>query len=209
MRTLIYFLPTAAALVGCGTNSLGPSPAPAAGQPAAPTPPATSVLGANDRVENPAYTRWASALPGTTVVYDEVTDVAGVLTRGRRVSRLVSRTDLAAEVEVQDLNPDDGKPVPDQTQTLKQLRWMAKPTGPGADDPARPPHTYETNTETVTIKGKTYQTRWYKYKGHVEAGETDTQTWYADVPGGLVKSVHRIPAAKKTITTELVEVKTP
>ena len=70
--------------------------------------------------------------------------------------------------------------------------------------------TYADGTETITVRGKQYSTRWYKAKGRVEAGETDTQTWYCDdVPGGLVRSVHRIPAIKKTVTTELVEVRRP
>jgi hypothetical protein len=164
----------------------------------------------DERVENPAYTRWTIAAPGTVVVYDETTDAAGAVTRGRRTYRLAARTEDMAEVEAQDVNPADGKPIPDQAQTLKHLRWMAKPTGAAAGDPGRPAGTYETGTAAVAVNGKTYQAKWYKSKGRVEAGETDTQAWYSDaVPGGLVKSVHRIPAIKKTITTELTEVRTP
>jgi len=193
-------LVVAFAATGCGTN---PPPTPSATlAPAVP-------LAADQRVENPAYTRWAAAAPGTMVTYTSATDVSGQVTRGKYMQRLITRNEGAAEVESVDLNTADGKPV-GEPQTLKQLRWMGKPGGKGDADPARPAGTYATGEETLTVNGKEYRTRWYKFKGHVEAGETDTQTWYAaDVPGGLVKSVHAIPAIKKTVTTELAEVKTP
>ncbi len=168
-----------------------------------------SAPGPDDRVENPVYTRWASTEIGTVVVYNEVTDVGGVVTHGRRAHKLVSRNEDVAEVESQDVDPETGKPI-GTPQTLKHMRWMIKPSGKGANDPGRPAGTYETGEDLLMIKEKTYQTRWYKAKGQVEAGPTDTQTWYAsEVPGGLVKSVHAIPNAKKSVTTELDEVRLP
>lgn len=183
---------------GCGPSSTTPAP---------PTFPPAAPLSADARAENPLYTWWASAAPGTGTVYDEIVDVAGTTTRGRRAYRLLSRSDAAAEVEAKDIS-SDGRASAQEAQTLKHLRWMVKPAN-GAD-PARPQGTYATGDETITVHGKSYQTKWYKFKGHVEAGETDTQNWYAvEVPGGLVKSVHTIPAIKKTVTVELAEVKTP
>lgn len=193
-------LAVAVAATGCGTQP--PPPTSTKFAPAIP-------LAPDQRVENPAYTRWATAAPGTTVTYNASTDVGGTVTRGQYTHRLISRNDSAAEVESLDVNLANGKPT-GEPQTLKQLRWMSKSGSKGDGDPARPAGTYATGEETVTINGKSYQTRWYKYKGHVEAGETDTQTWYAaDLPGGLIKSVHTIPAIKKTVTTELAQVKTP
>lgn len=202
MRFRCAFLTVAVTtLIGCGPQPTPPPTAPAL-TPALP-------LTADQRVENPSYTRWATAAPGTVVTFDASTDVGGVVTRGGYTQRLVSRSDAAAEVEAQDVNPADGKPA-GVSQTLKQLRWMGKPGGKDDADPARPAGTYAVGEESITVKGKKYQTKWYKFKGHVEAGETDTQTWYSnEVPGGLVKSVHAIPAIKKTVTTELAEVKTP
>lgn len=203
MRFRCAFLTVAVAtVIGCGPRPT-PSPSAPALTPALPLP-------ADQRVENPAYTRWATAAPGTVVTYDEVTEVAGAVTRGRRTYKLVSRTEDVAVVESQDLNPADDKAV-GEPQTLKQFRWMGKPTGKeDAADPARPQGTYATGTETVTVGGKAYPAKWYKYKGRVEAGETDTQAWYsAEAVGGLVKSVHAIPAAKKSVTTELTGVKAP
>jgi hypothetical protein len=203
MRRLTLLL---LATAGCGAPA-APAPPPVP----APAPAADRPLDASQRVENPAYTRWAKASPGTAAVYDEVTDVAGSATPGGCVYRLVTRTDAAAEVETEGWTKTAaGGKTAVQAQTLKQYRWMTKPGGAAAEDPGRPAGTYADGTETITVHGKEYATRWYKAKGRVEAGETDTQTWYsADVPGGLVRSVHRIPAIKKTVTMELVEVRQP
>ena len=90
------------------------------------------------------------------------------------------------------------------------MRWMVKPTGKVADDLGQPQGTYATGSETITVRGNEYKTVWYKSKGRVEAGDTETQTWFcAEVPGGVVKTIHHIPNINKTVTAELIEMKKP
>ena len=58
--------------------------------------------------------------------------------------------------------------------------------------------------------GKTYKTTWTKSKDFTEAGELTIQNWTSpDMPGGLVRSVSKVPAKKATITVEVTEVKIP
>ena len=60
------------------------------------------------------------------------------------------------------------------------------------------------------IAGTTYTALWYESKGSTEAGPSVTRTWMTDeVPGKLLKAVTRVPAAGKTTTVELVEIRTP
>jgi hypothetical protein len=193
---LLLFLPAA----GCGVPAAAPAPAP---------------LDPSQRVENPVYVRWAKAAPGDTAVYEEVTDVNGVAHQNGGSYKLVSRTDDGLELRAETWWTKRG-PLPDsshtthRSETLKEPRWVVKTDDATPDDPSRPVDAYADGTEAIAVRGKEYATRWYKTKGRSEVGETDTQSWYsADVPGGLVRSVYRVPAIKKTVTTELVEVRRP
>jgi hypothetical protein len=199
---------SALAVAGCGSK---PAPGPVTGVTVAPDDPDEPSAPRGERVENPAYTRWAKCAPGAFVTYAVVTDIKGAVTKRTSTAKLAKRTEEVAVVESEDWAPAPGGGKADvQSQELKQLRWMGKPGGPAAADPARPPGTYADGTETITVGGKEYKARWYKFKGRVEAGETDTQVWYSDeVPGGLVKSIHRIDASGKVTTIEVAEVKLP
>jgi hypothetical protein len=209
--TSIRILPlVAVALAGCGRS---PPPAEAV---AAPDPPPAATapppLDPGERVENPQYSRWAQAAVGTTVVLTERTSKDGQLvSTTMNVYKLVERTDTYLVVELSSpIIAQDGTKTVDPPVQLKHTRWMRKPAGNRADDLGRPEGTYATGEETVTVGGKAYKAKWYKYKGRVEAGETDSQLWLSDeVPGGIVRQEFRVPSIKRTISSELTAVKRP
>jgi hypothetical protein len=163
------------------------------------------------RAENPQYARWAKFRPGTTVVVREVTTTPTFTTDTTATYRLDELTDEIAVVSAGgEIKAPDGTVHDNPTIALRHARWIPLPEGKAAADVGKPEGTFAEGEQTITVGGKEYKTRWYKSKGRVEAGETETQTWYSDaVPGGLVRSVHRIPASNKAITAELVEVKLP
>lgn len=198
MRNLIPF--AAIVLAGCSSPA-APPPAPAVLVAAEPVVP----LDPTNRVENPQYARWAKFPVGTVALIEEVTDASGANTTSTSTYRLTEKTESGVVVEVSGaIVAPDGTKTENPPLPLRHVRWMRKPTGDA--DLGQPNGIYATGTETITVRGKEYKTRWYKAKGHVEAGETDTQIWHSDdVPGGVVKSVHRIPGAKKTVTAELID----
>ena len=58
--------------------------------------------------------------------------------------------------------------------------------------------------ETVKVGEKEYRARWQEGKGHNEAGEVFTKVWScSDVPGGLVKSITRIPVLRQKLSRVL------
>src|SRR5262245_20661655 len=210
-------LPTAAVILfflSFGCNRPAPAPAPAA-TPAPETPnvpnASNSALPPGERVENPRYRQWSAHKPGTTVVVREKTDTPAYKTETTSTFKLKKIDDDRAVVEVtSEIVAPDGTRSPTEPQELSYARWIAAPTERAKKDVTRPPGTVEERNEPITVLGREYQATWYKSKGRVEAGETITETWIVDdIPGGLARSVHSIPAAKKTITTELVEIKNP
>lgn len=204
MRILIVTL--IGAFAGCGYQTSTPPTAPAR----AALPPAQP-LSAEQLAESPGYSRWSKFPVGTSVRIEESHDLNGQTTVSTTAQKLMSLTDDVAVVETVNQLPANSAVAPENaTVELKHPRWMVKPTGKAADDPGQPQGTYATGAETISVRGKKYKTVWYKSKGHVEAGETDTQAWIcSDVPGGIVKSVFQIPKVKATITAELVEVRNP
>lgn len=186
---------------GCRPTPAQPAPvataAPVSAGESAPTP--------ASRLESPSYTRWARHPLGTAVTVESVTEVGDARSTGTTVSTLAAVTDAAATVTVVISSQQENEPM-----ELSYSRWMVKPEGLAARYAGAPIGTYATAEEAVTVRGKLYKCQVYRAKGQVEAGPTETTTWLCDeVPGGMVKSVHRVPAVKKTVTTELVSVSRP
>jgi len=198
----------ALATAGCGGGS-EPSGPP---QVAAGAPVPAADLPRTDRVENPQYLRWAKFKPGTVVTFREVSQDGENRTETTTTYTLKEVTDTYAAVETGGPRKwPDGRVFDNDSQELKHYRWQTVPAGqPKPPDPNRPMGAYADGEEAVTAAGRVVTAKWYKVKGRVDAGETITQAWFSDlVPGGLVKSVYTVPAAKKTVTGDLVEIKDP
>jgi len=195
---------------GLGCNRSTPVP----GQPAVAAEakdPAESPTPAGERIENPHYLQWAAHKPGTTIVVKEKTETPGYSTETISTFKLKSVDDKRVVVEAasQIVSPD-GTKYPVETQEQSHSRWVYASSERAKKDLTRPIGTVEERDERITVLGREYQTKWYKAKGHVEAGDTFTESWIVnELPGGLARSIHTIPAAKKTISTELIEVKAP
>ena len=204
MRSVVSFIFSVgiAALVGCG-------------KPAAPA--VTIEPGADpglvtggESFENPGYKLWAKFPVGSRVVQKTTTETEDNTT-GKTVTTisytLKQKTDDFIVVESQattahytgrvETNP------PSETKTRKMFTLP-----PGVKKPE--PKTEEQGEEELTVAGKAYHTKWSKTKDSTEAGPLFLQTWTSEeVPGGLVKSISKVPAKKATITVEVTEVKIP
>jgi hypothetical protein len=191
-------------VLGCQTGNNGAkAPAPAPSAPAAP----------REQAENPQYASWAGFKPGTSIVHKSVTATAGVeaVTTTMKTFTLIDLTDTRAVVEMRvKTKRYDGVEMDNPPEKFTFPRRITLPPGVSQADFGKPSDAREHGEEIVTLGGKDYPTRWSKGKDRNEAGEVFVQVWSSDaVPGGLVKSVTRIPAVGKTTTIELLDVKVP
>ncbi|WP_165250574.1 hypothetical protein [Paludisphaera soli] len=171
----------------------------------------TSLAGAEE-VENPIYASWARQRPGTTVVVREDTagDAGGerlVATRRRTLKSLDDRKAVVEEVVETESAAGSTRSEP---QEFTHRRTFALLPGVDRARLGRPQKFDAQGEEDVEAAGRTYHAEWFDTKGQTEAGPSHVRAWYADdLPGLLVKSVTRVPAAKKTTTMTVVELKTP
>ncbi|MDG3005113.1 hypothetical protein [Paludisphaera mucosa] len=169
--------------------------------------------GSAEEVENPIYTSWARCRPGTTVVVREVTEREGgggerlVVTKRRVLKTLAAGKAVVEEVIETESSAGVTKSEP---QEYTHRRTFALPAGVDKARLGRPQKADDEGKEDVEAAGRTYHAEWFDTKGQTEAGPSVVRAWYADdVPGLLVKSVTRVPGARKNTTMTLVEVKTP
>jgi hypothetical protein len=167
---------------------------------AAPTP------GAGETVESPIYKSWARAKLGTVVTVKSVTVMKGVTLESTMRYRLVALSAEKATVEM----VHTSRGVENPPQKLEFRRDFPLFPGMKKEDVGKPLGATENGLETLTMAGKEYKTQWYVTKGRTEAGESIGRTWTAeDVPGMLLRSVIKVPAADKTTTLEVVEIQVP
>ena len=198
-------------LLGCERPSPEPSPHPNPAPALEPESPMSSPPPKGTRVENPRYREWAAHKLGTTVVIRETTVTPAYTTETKTILTLKKVADDHLVVEVTgQVKAPDGTEYPPTTQDMNHRRWAFVPDEEAKADRVRPIGTVEERGETITVLGREYKAKWYKSKGRVEAGETITETWISDeIPGGIARSVHNIPGAKKSITSDVVEIKSP
>jgi hypothetical protein len=191
-----------AAALGCGQPASGP---------ALPTVPPDHVVVApkGETMENPQYTSWARFPVGTKAVQKSVTTTEPNKTVTTTSYSLVEKKDDVLVVEMQvhtvwwDGHVEDNPP-----EKLRVVKTIGVP--PGYKPGQKPKGVTEEGEETLTMAGREFKTKWYKGRDNVEGGAVESQNWSSDeAPGGLVKSVVRIPKQKQTTVIELVEVKVP
>ncbi len=166
------------------------------------------VAPATVKVENPHYRLWAKHPVGTTVAVREKTELPGTASETITTYKLKQRSDEQVVVEVDgEIKTPDGKVHSRNTQDMTYSRWLSVPEERAKRDLLRPIGTVESRTDSLTLLGREYLAKWYKSKGRVEAGETLTETWIVEeLPGGIARSIHSIPASKKTVTAEIIRI---
>jgi hypothetical protein len=164
-----------------------------------------------ERTENPLYCRWSRFTPGTTIVFNETIENNATKRLASTRYRLASLSEDKAVVEMQGtVISTDGTPIKDPITELIHVHWFELPPSVSKDSYWKPTGIYEEGDETLNLAGKAINTHWYKFKGRVEAGETEGRMWISDdIPGGVVKSTLFILPTKKLVRGELAEWKTP
>ncbi|HVL11198.1 MAG TPA: hypothetical protein VM529_01445 [Gemmata sp.] len=206
MRAATLLLVAALAAAGCERK---PTPDDAIIPPDIQNRPAPS----GETVENPTYKLWAGFPTGSSVTQRTTTENEDNTekTVTTITYTLKERTDdhIVVESKATTVHYTDRveENPPDQVKTLKVLPL---PPGVKKEDWGKSPQGAETGEETLTVLGKEYKCSWVKTKGFTEAGDIYTQNWSSrQMPGGLVRSVSKVPAKKATITVEVTEVKIP
>jgi hypothetical protein len=163
-------------------------------------------------VDHPLYLQWGNFPIGTTVVRRTTTD--SELTPGMTVTTIVhtltEKDDKYIVVETQATTEyHDGRVEKNPPDVVRTPRKVALPNGVKREEWGKPKGQAAAEEE-VTAAGKTYRARRFESKGSTDAGELYQTVWSADdMPGGLVKSVSKVPKVEETTTIEVTEVKVP
>lgn len=191
-----------AGLIGCGPNS---------GATSSPTEFVPTTDPPRDQVVNPQYRTWAAFSVGTIVTLRSITETTGSssVTTTTTTYKLQERTDDLVMIEMQtNTKRHDGAEIVTPPEKFRHPKLITLAPGVSKEEFGKPPKSAAHGEETLTIGGKTYQTRWHTGKDRSEGGEVTVKVWSCDdVPGGLVKSVTETPGVGKTTTIELVEVR--
>lgn len=194
----------ALALAGCGSK---PDPSPVILSPEE----QEKLTATTDKVEHPTYKLWAGFPAGTTVTQTTTTDTPK--TEGKTVTtivyKLVERTDEFVAVERQATTEYHGGRVEkNPPATDRSSRWVSLPGGVSKDDWGKAKG--KVVEEEVTVLGKVYKARKSESKGSTDAGELTQTVWTSDdMPGGLVRSVSRVPKVDETTTIEVTALDIP
>lgn len=165
---------------------------------------------AAEQVENPQYRNWAKFPVGTTLTRKMTTDSAK--SEGMTVTtftfKITEKTDEVVLVESQATTEYHGGRVEKNPPvTDRHPRQIALPDGIKKEDWGKPKGGVE---ENVTVLGRAYKARKTESKGSTDAGELTQTLWSSeDIPGGLVKSVQRVPKVDETTTIEVTELTIP
>ena len=166
---------------------------------------------AGNKVESPLYKSWSGFKVGTTIVCKEVTAAGTNQTVTTITYKLLELTNSRVVVEFNAATKYyDGHETNNPPEKLTNPRMVSLPPGQTKLEFGKPQGLLEQGEETLQALGKEYKTKWYYAKGRTDGGDTYTRTWTSDeVPGGLIKSVYKVPARGSTSTLELIEIKTP
>jgi len=169
----------------------------------------TTPLDESGQVENPVYSRWKNFPAGTRVQYLQITR-AGAFEERRIIEyRLQEKSSEQLTVEIRSrLENQKDEAATTQSQTARRLFRL--PPGVSPAQFGKPAGRKADGIESVTLASRTFKTRWFIADVRVEAGITETKSWSSDdVPGGLVRSVSRTPAAKTTTTMDILLLEQP
>lgn len=165
-----------------------------------------------EEVEHPIYKSWARFPVGTSITLRSITereDQSGRITSTIRQT-LIKLEDARAVLEEVTTTDSGGEEFTYPPREVTHKRMFPLLPGVQREDIGKPSGTIASGEENLEAAGGPIPTSWFDSKGRVEAGETFTRTWMSDeVPGRLVKTITRVPAAESRSTIELIEIKTP
>lgn len=175
--------------------------------------PKPSVFEAADELcENALYTSWAKFPPGTAILHHAITTVEGVDSATSTTTRYTLRERTRQHVVVEaraTTRAGDGPEIHYPPEALTSLRWV-RASRRAIPSPFPSAVTAEENETTIPVMNKDLKVRAHAAHSWNELGEVQVQSWTTQrVPGGLVKSIVRLPAVGKTTTVELVELTVP
>jgi len=159
------------------------------------------------KLESPVYKSWSQFPVGTEITIRSITEAKGQSIQTTTTINLIKITDDAITLESVTVSNATGFEIEEPPQTYKVGRYF-RPRG--GSNPGRSKNPTDEGEEEIEIAGSVYRATWYDTEGKTEAGPSYGRNWYSDeVPGRLLKSVIRVPAADKTTTVELIEIKKP
>ncbi|MFQ3594012.1 MAG: hypothetical protein SNJ82_12600 [Gemmataceae bacterium] len=162
-------------------------------------------------VEHPTYRQWKAFPAGTSVTQKTTTDSAK--TEGKTVTVIVTtlkdKTNDYIVLESQSTTSyADGRVVEVPAIESKIPREVRLPEGMNPESWGKPQGT--TQEEELEAAGKKYRVRRTESRGTTDAGALFQTVWSSDeIPGGLVKSLTKIPDVEETTLIEITEVKLP
>jgi hypothetical protein len=163
----------------------------------------------SQQVENPLYTRWKNFPANTAVQYIQVTTAGNFEERRVVQYKLLEKSADKLTVEIRS-RLESQKDADATSQTQVARRTFQLPPGVSKEQFSKPVGRKDEGTENLDINGRGFNTNWYIADVRVEAGITESKTWSAtDVPGGLVRSVSKTPAANSITTIEITKLEIP
>ena len=167
-------------------------------------------LAPSEDVESPIAKSWAGREVGTSITLRSVTESKGRQVSTTTVDRLVSVDDAKVILERSTTVEADGQTTELESTSLEYRRKFPLLPGVKPEEIGRPKGVVASGQETIEVAGEEYEADWYETEGTTEAGPSTTRSWISDeVPGKLLKSVTKVPAADKTTTITLIEIGTP
>lgn len=165
-----------------------------------------------DSIENPTYASWAKVKKGTVVTLKQSSEFAGQKNTSTSISTLVELTDDVATIEMVTVIKAGDMEIKTPPTKVEVKKMSELPPDKKKEDYAKPEGLVDQGTETLTVDGVEYKTKWQSIK--LKTGDTDieSKSWTCDdVPGLVVKldSKSKTMGVESTTTMTLVSIKKP
>jgi len=165
-----------------------------------------------ETIENPNYESWAGQKIGTVVTVNIVTESGSNKSDLMMAYTLVALTAEGATVELVMTVKTNGMEFKTPARKIENPKVVEVPPGRSKDDFDKPDGLVEQGTETVTVDGVSYKTKWMTIKVNGVGIDVEAKLWQSDeVPNRTVKMVSKskIMGVTSTSTHTLVSVKKP
>jgi hypothetical protein len=163
-----------------------------------------------EEVVSPIYKSWARYKVGTVVTFREVIEWKDRKVETTRTQKLVALTDFKAVIQDEQVGNLNGKVETLASVTLEYKKMFPLMPGMTKEDGDKPRGVGEHGEETIKVAGKEYKANWYEAKSLTDHGPAIARTWVStEVPGKVLRSITKVPSTNKTVTVELIEIKTP
>jgi hypothetical protein len=172
----------------------------------------TSVPAWAESIDNPTFASWAKVKKGTVVTLKQSSEFAGQKSESTSISTLVDLTADVATIELVNVIKAGDMEIKTPPTKVEVKKMTELPPGKKKEDYAKPEGLVDQGTETVTVDGVAYKTKWHSIKLITGDTEIESKSWTCDdVPGLVVKleSKSKTMGMVSTTTMNLVSVKKP